>query len=80
MPSIAKLNWVKLLSLSLILSATSACVTGSTGVVTPSEYCRIARPISYDGKADTAETVSQIEKHNSQFVCLCENDCPTGAK
>jgi len=80
MPSIAKSNWVKLLSLSLILSATSACVAGSTGVVTPSEYCRIARAISYDGKADTAETVSQIEKHNSQYVCLCENDCPAGAK
>ena len=80
MRSTVRLNWVKLLSLSLILSATSACVAGSTGVVTPSEYCRIARAISYDSKADTAETVGQIEKHNSQFVCLCENDCPAGAK
>jgi len=80
MLSIAKSNWVKLLPLFLILSVTSACVAGSTGIVTPSEYCRIARPIFYDGKADTAGTVDQIERHNSQFVCLCENDCPAGAK
>jgi len=80
MRSIIRLNWVRLLSLCLILSGTSACVTGSTGVAVRNDYCRIAHPISYDGEADTAETVGQIEKHNSQFVCLCENDCPAGAK
>jgi hypothetical protein len=71
---------VKLPAVFLILSVLSACVAGSTGVVVASEYCRIAQPISYDGKADTPETVGQIEKHNSQYVCLCENDCPAGAK
>jgi len=80
MQSIIRLNWVRLLSLFLILSGTSACVIGSTEVAVPSDYCHIARPISYDGKADTAETVGQIEKHNSKYTCLCENDCPAGAK
>ena len=75
-----KSNWLKLSLLCLTLSATSACVTGSTGGVQSNSYCAIAKPISYDGKADTAETVGQIEKHNSQFICLCENDCPAGAK
>lgn len=69
-------TWIKLrpLSLLLILSATSGCVTGSTEVV--GDYCRIAIPITYDRKADTTETVTQIEKHNSQWVCVCEGDCP----
>jgi hypothetical protein len=49
-----------------------------TGVRTVSEYCRIASPISYDSKADTAETVEQIERHNSQWACVCGTppDCP----
>jgi hypothetical protein len=58
----------------LILSATSGCVTGSTAVV--GDYCRIAKPIGYDSKKDTAETVAEIEQHNSKWVCVCENDCP----
>lgn len=64
------------LSLCLILSATSACVHGSTGAEVVSDYCRIAVPISYDGAADTPETVKQVEAHNSKWVCLCEGDCP----
>ncbi len=72
MPTWKKL---KLLWLLPILSATSGCVTASTGVV--GDYCRIASPITYDRKADTTETVTQIEKHNSQWVCVCEGgDCP----
>lgn len=42
----------------------------------PGEYCRIARPIAYDSTADTAETVAAIERHNSQWACVCEGDCP----
>lgn len=41
-----------------------------------SDYCLIAKPISYDTKADSAATVSAIEAHNSVWVCLCEHDCP----
>jgi hypothetical protein len=41
-----------------------------------SDYCRIAKPIGYDSKADTAETVKAIEAHNSAWVCVCEKDCP----
>lgn len=67
---------LKLLSLPLILSATSGCVTDLTGVEVKGDYCRIAKPITYDGKVDTQETVQQIEHHNSQFACVCEGDCP----
>ena len=76
MPSIVKSNWARLLSASLILSATSGCATVST--VPVNSYCAIAKPISYDAKQDTAETVKEIETHNSVFVCLCEQDCPKG--
>ena len=58
----------------LILSVTSGCVTGSTALV--GDYCRIAKPISYDSKADTAETVKEIEAHNSKWSCVCNADCP----
>jgi hypothetical protein len=68
---------LKLLSLPLILSATSACVHDLTEAEIKGDYCRIAGPITYDTKADTPETVKQIERHNSQFVCVCEGDCPT---
>ena len=58
----------------LILSVTSGCVTGSTALV--GDYCRIAKPISYDSKADTAETVKAVENHNSKWACVCDGDCP----
>ena len=70
------LTWPRLKPLLLltILSATSGCVTGSTALV--GDYCRIAKPISYDSKADSAETVKEIETHNSKWACVCDGDCP----
>jgi hypothetical protein len=65
---------LKPLLLLTILSATSGCVTGSTALV--GDYCRIAKPISYDSKADSAETVKAVENHNSKWACVCDNDCP----
>lgn len=62
-----------LLMLTTLLVLTG-CVTGSTALV--SDYCRIAKPISYDSKADSAETVKAVETHNSQWACVCDNDCP----
>ena len=62
-----------LLTLTTLLALTG-CVTGSTALV--GDYCRIAKPISYDSKTDTAETVKAIETHTSQWACVCENDCP----
>ena len=56
------------------LLALTGCVTGSTALV--GDYCRIAKPIGYDSRKDTAETVKAVEAHNSQWVCVCENDCP----
>ena len=76
MSSIVKSSWVRLLSASLILSVTSGCATVSTAPV--NSYCAIAKPISYDATQDTAETVKEVEIHNSVFVCLCEQDCPKG--
>lgn len=64
------------LLLTLILFALSGCVHGSTGAVVVSDYCKIAEPISYDADLDSPETVAEIEKHNSQWVCVCEDDCP----
>ena len=70
--------WSKLKRLWLlpILCATSACVAGSTAPLVVSDYCRIAKPIGYDSKADSAETVKAVEAHNSAWVCVCEKDCP----
>ena len=65
---------LKPLLLLPILCATSACVTGSTAVV--GDYCRIAKPIPYDSKVDSPQTVKDIEAHNSKWVCVCEGDCP----
>lgn len=76
MPSIARSNLVKLPSILLILSVTSACVHGSTDPVPVNSYCKMASPISYDSTKDTPETVKQIEQHNSKYICVCENDCP----
>ena len=76
MLSIDKLNLAKLLLSPLILSALSGCATVST--VPVNSYCAIAKPISYDAKQDTPETVAEIELHNGVFVCLCEDDCPKG--
>jgi hypothetical protein len=70
-----KWNWVRPLLLCLILTATSGCVTAST-VPVANSYCAIAKPISYASDKDAHETVRQIEAHNSQWVCLCEQDCP----
>ncbi len=69
-----KSTWARRLSLCLTLSALSGCATVST--VPVNSYCAIARPLGYDTAKDTAETVAAIERHNSQWVCLCERDCP----
>jgi hypothetical protein len=63
--------------LLLTLLGTSGCATDSTALVV-SDYCRIAKPIAYDGAKDTPETVAEIEAHNSRWVCVCEEDCPVG--
>lgn len=64
----------------VILSGLSGCagglIAGEPKVTVISDYCKIAAPISYDSKVDSPETVAAVEKHNSQWVCLCEGDCP----
>ena len=73
---IGKSNLAKLLLMFPILTALSGCATVST--VPVNSYCAIAKPISYDAKQDTPETVAEVELHNGVFVCLCEQDCPKG--
>lgn len=70
--------WKKqnVLWLTPILIALSGCAHGSTAPVIVSDYCTIAAPISFDSAVDSPETVAEIEKHNSKWVCVCEDDCP----
>ena len=75
---IGKSNLAKLLLASLILSVTNGCATVSTEAVPLNSYCAIAKPITYDAKQDTPETVAEVELHNSVFTCVCEADCPKG--
>ena len=70
------LRKLKPLWLLPILCAMSACVSGSTAPLVVSDYCRIAKPIGYDSKADSAETVKAVEAHNWSWACVCDKDCP----
>ena len=66
---------LKLLWLLPILSVLNGCATGLTVAGKPqivSDYCRIAKPITYDTIKDTQDTVQQVEAHNSQWVAVCE--------
>ena len=68
---------LKKLSVPLILLVTSGCAAGLTPPrVAVGDYCRIAKPITYNSKLDSPKTVGQIEAHNSIWVCVCEGDCP----
>ena len=61
----------------LTLCATSACAIDLTKHrVAVGDYCRIAKPITYNSTLDSGKTVQQIEAHNSIWVCVCEGDCP----
>lgn len=80
MPSKTALLRLRPLWLLPTLSAMSGCVTASTGPVATDSYCAIARPIGYDSGKDSAETVAEIEAHNSKWVCVCEQDCPAAVK
>ena len=60
----------------ILLLALASCAPPPQPVPAVGEYCRIARPIGYDSTADSAETVAAIERHNSQWLCVCEGDCP----
>lgn len=66
---------MQLLTLTIFLVLTG-CVTDSTALV--GDYCLIAKPIGYDSRIDTAETVKEIEAHNSKWACVCDKDCPAG--
>ena len=58
------------LFLILALTGTSGCATSSA----VTDYCLIAGPITYSSM-DTPETIDQIVKHNSDFLCACRDDC-----
>lgn len=67
----------------------SGCVKGSTepGVRTVSDFCLIAKGISYASKPaaetetaannfDTDETVAQVEEHNLKYLRRCPPATP----
>jgi hypothetical protein len=69
--------WRNALLLWMTLIGVTACASVLTTVPVTNQYCSLASPIRYDSRLDRPETVAQIEKHNSVWVCLCEHDCPT---
>lgn len=71
---------LRLLSALPILSVISGCVANTTAPVAVHDYCELVYPITYDTEHDTDPTIKEIEKHNSVYVCICENDCPKGVK
>lgn len=62
--------------ISLTLLVLSGCATASTTPPASGEYCRVAKPIRYNSKLDSPATVAAIQAHDSQWVCVCEQDCP----
>lgn len=76
MKSNGNLIWRSTLLGLTILSVTSGCAHVSTTPRATNSYCTIAEPIRYDSRVDRPATVAQIEKHNSVWACLCEQDCP----
>ena len=55
-----------LLALSL-----SGCLTTPETVI--ADDCDLFTAISYSASLDTAETVSQIRRHNARYLGLCEH-------
>jgi hypothetical protein len=66
-----------LLSWMILIGVTACASVSTTPPPVTNQYCSLASPIRYDSRLDRPETVAQIEKHNSVWVCLCEHDCPT---
>lgn len=70
----------RLLILLLTPLVLSGCASGLIGLQQTQnltgDFCRIYKPIHYDASLDTVDTIKQIESLNSQFVCVCEHDCP----
>lgn len=58
----------------LPVAVATGCATGSSDPKDVSFYCTVAKPITGYADADPA-LVTQIETHNSDWVCACEKDC-----
>lgn len=69
---------LKLLCVCLMTLGLSACAHVLTDPEVPlNDYCRIVKPIFYDStKIADPELLRAVEDHNSQWACVCENDCP----
>lgn len=66
----------KRLLLCLMPLVLSGCATVSTTPPAVNDYCQIAKPMRYNSKLDSPATVAAIQAHDSQWVCVCEGDCP----
>lgn len=62
----------------LMLLAMTGCAANLTTrlAASSSEYCRIVQPIHYNSKLDSPATVKAAQSLDSQWACLCQQDCP----
>lgn len=67
-PKCKRAAWLLTTLAAVVLSG---CATSSP---VQTDYCLIAKPI-YDSPRDTAETRAQVLRHNSDWLCHCEDDC-----
>ena len=65
---------------ALILFLTSSCAASTTALTQVSDFCSIAKPLTFDGKLDTLETQKQIMSFDAQYMCICLHQCPKGVK
>lgn len=52
------------------LLATALLLAGCTQTVV-SEYCAIARPITFSASQDSPETIRQVREHNAAYLKSC---------
>lgn len=52
------------------LLATVLLLAGCNQTVV-SDYCLIAKPITFSGSGDTRETIRQVREHNAAYLTTC---------
>lgn len=58
----------------LLLSLSACLMTPKIGIV---DDCDIFSTITYSANLDTAETVSQVRRHNARYLALCGSKSAT---
>jgi len=71
-----RLKKLRLLFLGLILPLISNCAVSTTAIPTVSDFCQIAKPMTFSGKGDTQETQKEILDFDERYACVCQDRCP----